>query len=213
MASLVAAAFCWGHPRPARAKKAGCQSLDECRDRGDEVFEASEKAKGPIVRMSSGVRYRESRVGIGPAAAPGDTVDISYEVRKTNGDYIFSFGRGRPDAAKDDFGESYRVRLGSLDAPLAVEMAMVGMRPGGVRVVEVPPQLGFETSGWKPEPSNFSGKQRMLRYRQLLTGNGLQPGYNAALQFEVEVMRLRPAGSETTAVAAGTSSAAAGAKS
>jgi len=158
-------------------------------------FEEAERRKGAIVKLGAGVRYRETAAGAGPAVSSGDVVEVTYEVRKTNGDYIYSLGRGRPDRPGDDFGETYRVRLGQQDVPVAVERAMEGMRKGGARTVEMPPQLGFETSGWKPEPVNFSGRQRMERYRKLLTGNGLQKGYNAALLFEVEVVKVRPQGS------------------
>mmetsp|Transcript_56989 Transcript_56989/g.185205 ORF Transcript_56989/g.185205 Transcript_56989/m.185205 type:complete len:289 (+) Transcript_56989:51-917(+) len=185
---LTAVALCL---RPARAaERPACGNIDECREVGDRKFAEADREKGPIVRLGQGVRYREVRVGHGAEVKMGDSVDISFEVQKTNGDYIYSLGRGRPDM-QGDFGETYRVTLGSHDVPVAVEQAMEGMRAGGVRKVEMPPQLGFQTSEWKPEPSNFSGKQRMERYRKLLTGNGLQAGYNAAILFEVEVIRVR----------------------
>jgi len=177
-------------PRPARAK---CTNLDECRDQGDLRFQENERQKGPIISLGNGVRFRESVVGSGSEIVEkGDVVDVRYEVRKTNGDYIYSFGLGRPDMPKDDYGESLRVQLGDHNVPAAVELALEGMRVGGVRTVEMPPSLGFQTSGWEPSPTNFSGKQRMDRYRALLTGNGLQKGYKANILFEVEVVRIRP---------------------
>ena len=84
----------------------------------------------------------------------------------------------------------YRLVLGSRNVPLGVEMAS-GCAQGDVRG-EVPPDLGFETSEWRPTPEGFSGKQRLERYRKLLSGNGLQPGYAASILFQVEVLRVRP---------------------
>eukprot|EP00401_Gymnodinium_catenatum_P019474 CAMPEP_0117543476 /NCGR_PEP_ID=MMETSP0784-20121206/45081_1 /TAXON_ID=39447 /ORGANISM="" /LENGTH=257 /DNA_ID=CAMNT_0005340257 /DNA_START=72 /DNA_END=845 /DNA_ORIENTATION=+ len=178
-------------PELAQATKPSCGNIQECRAAGEMKFEELEKEKGPITSMGNGIRYRETKVGTGRAVEPDDIVDITYEVRKTNGDYVYSWGRGRPDMPKDDFGEVYRVRLGGHDVPVAVEMALEGMRAGGSRTIEMPPQFGFETSNWKPEPTNFSGRQRMERYRKLLTGSGLQPGYNAAIAMDVEVVKIR----------------------
>ncbi|CAE8612216.1 unnamed protein product [Polarella glacialis] len=119
--------------RPARAS---CSNLEECRERGQLRFEELEKQKGPLISLGKGIQYREARVGLGAPIGRDDVVDISYEVRKTNGDYIYSLGRGRVDAG-NDFGETCRVHLGQHDVPEAVEMAMEGMREGGVRTVEM----------------------------------------------------------------------------
>lgn len=65
---------------------------------------------------------------------------------------------------------------------------------GDFRRIEVPPDLGLQTSDWRPMPVSFSGKQRLERYRKILeAGNGLQPGYAASILFQVEIMRIRPA--------------------
>ena len=90
-----------------------------------------------------------------------------------------------------DSAETYRVVLGRHQLPVAVERALQGAKKGATRLVEMPPRLGFSTSDWQPAPEGFAGKQRVERYRKLLTGNGLQPGYNAVLLFEVSVQSLR----------------------
>jgi len=193
-AVLAAPGASWA--KKTKDGKATCGNLEECRNSGDKSFDELEAQKGPIIEMKGqGIRYREVRVGNGEVVGPDEILDISYEIRKTNGDYVYSLGRGRPDMATDekpdDFGDTYRVRMGKHDVPIAVEKAMLGMKSGGVRAVEMPPETGFVTSDWKPEPTNFSGKQRMERFRQLLTGNGLQKGYRAAIVLEVEVMKVR----------------------
>ena len=35
-------------------------------------------------------------------------------------------------------------------------------------------------------------KKKLERYANLLTGNGLQPGYEALLIFDVEVIKIKP---------------------
>ena len=69
---------------------------------------------------------------------------------------MWSYGRN-VEPGLNDYGETLRVRVGRRDVPEAVEMAMVGMRQGGVRKVEMPPSLGFATSDGKPAPTTFSG--------------------------------------------------------
>jgi len=105
---------------------------------------------------------------------------------------MYSTGYGK-EPGLQDLGESYRVVVGNHDVPTAVEMALAGAKKGSIRKVEIPPKLGFETSGWQPAPATFEGKQRMERYKNVLRGNGLQPGYNAVLLFEFEVQKIRPA--------------------
>jgi len=39
-------------------------------------LEEIEKAKGPLVILDKGVKYREERVGNGPALEPGDVAKI-----------------------------------------------------------------------------------------------------------------------------------------
>jgi hypothetical protein len=35
-------------------------------------------------------------------------------------------------------------------------------------------------------------KKKLERYENLLTGNGLQPGYEAMLIFDIEVVKIKP---------------------
>lgn len=147
--------------------------------------------KGPIVRLEGGVSYREMQAGVGVGARQGDVVDIVYQVLRGNGYYMYSLGLDK-EPGQRDLGETYKLTLGRHEVPVAVEMALEGAKKGAVRRVEMPPKLGFETSNWNPPPATFEGKQRMEGYRKLLTGNGLQPGYPAALLFEFTVVKIRP---------------------
>ena len=101
-----------------------------------------------------------------------------------------------PGAATQAILDTYRIVLGQRDVPVGVELALEGAHKGDLRRIEVPPDLGFATSDWKPAPSGFSGRQRLENYRLFrltLTGNGLRPGYDASILFQVEVVRVRPA--------------------
>eukprot|EP00930_Biecheleria_cincta_P101090 TRINITY_DN92722_c0_g1_i1.p2 TRINITY_DN92722_c0_g1~~TRINITY_DN92722_c0_g1_i1.p2 ORF type:complete len:242 (-),score=41.93 TRINITY_DN92722_c0_g1_i1:453-1178(-) len=188
--AVAIAVLCWQRPQTAHAKFKKCKGLEECQALGDEKFAQKELMKGTLVDMGRGIRYREAKVGTGPTISKGDVVDITYEVRNTGGMYMYSLGRGRPDKTYDDLGETYRVRLGNHDVPIAVELAMEGMRRGGIRSIEMPPSLGFETSNWQPKPTNFAGERRMENFRASINGRSSQPGYDAAMILEAEVVRI-----------------------
>ena len=49
--------------------------------------------------------------------------------------------------------DSYRVTLGTGNLPVGVEQALIGAKKGERLRIEVPPNVGFETSNWKPEPT------------------------------------------------------------
>ena len=180
-----------------------CADIESCREEGERREAAKEAALPPVVTLDQGVRYREmtrgDSAGGGAGLAPGDGADIAFAVFTTNGDYIYSLGRGI-EPTNNDRGEALRITLGKHDVPVAIEMAMAGMQRGAVRRVEMPSQLGFDTSEWQPAPSSFSGRQRIERYRTVLRGNGLQPGYPAGLLFEVELLKARPAASKAGAL-------------
>ena len=55
---------------------------------------------------------------------------------------------------------AFRVKIGSKrrDVPLGIEQALVGMKRGERRRIELPPNVGFETSEWRPEPVTRRGK-------------------------------------------------------
>ena len=113
---------------------------------------------------------------------------------KGNGDYMWSLGLSK-ELGLNDLGETVRLVLGRHDVPVAVEMAIAGMKQGTVRTVEMPPQLGFSTAKSDSMlPSTFSGKQRYQRYQGIVTGTGGVPGYEAVLNVEIEVVRVRRRG-------------------
>ncbi|KAJ8598277.1 hypothetical protein CTAYLR_006001 [Chrysophaeum taylorii] len=167
---------------------AKCTDIESCREEGERRIEEEERMKGPTVSLPGGVRYREMELGDGPALAVGDSADIRFQVlQSANGYFMY----GVPDRMGKDLSETYRVTLGSLDVPEGVEDAMVGAARGSRRRVQLPPNKGFATSEWRPEPADFAGKQRIKRFQALLTGSGSQPGYDAQILFEFEVVRVK----------------------
>jgi len=185
---------------PGRTK-AKCRDIESCQAEGERRAAEAEAKAGPLRNVGplgangrGRVRYRAMKeYSAGPALGPGDAADIRFDVASTGGDYMFGVPSREPGAALETVLDTYRIVLGEHDVPVGVEAALEGAHTGDYRRIEVPPDLGFETSGWRPTPSGFSGKQRLERYRRLLTGNGLQPGYAASILFQVEIVRIRPA--------------------
>jgi hypothetical protein len=97
-------------------------------------------------------------------------------------------GNGR----QSDLGlDSYRVILGKGTLPVGIEEVLVGMKKGERRRIELPPNAGFETSDWKPEPRSKLGKGAITAYQRILNGFGSQPPFPAPTIWDVEVLSFR----------------------
>ncbi len=141
----------------------------------------------------------------------GSIVDIIFSISSAGGSYFYSKGFGFEKASDASMGissmndaqagESYRVRVRGAasesvgnferDVPVGIEEALVGMRRGERRRVELPPAVGFVTSDWRPEPTTRRGRASIAGYRQVLEGNGSsQPPFPAETIWDVEVVRI-----------------------
>jgi len=84
------------------------------------------------------------------------------------------------------------------DTQLSLSKRLSGAHKGDVRRIELPPDLGFETSDWLPAPEGNGGKQRLQRYRSLLSANLGRRDYQPLILFQVEVLRVRSARQEAS---------------
>ena len=185
-------------PTPGRTKPK-CKDIESCLQEGERRAAEADAAAGPVRNVgptgANGVgriRYRSMKETTdGPALRKGDSADIRFDVLSTSGNLMYGIP-SRDPADKSSLGllDEYRIVLGSRDVPLGVEYALEGAHKGDFRRIEVPPDLGFVTSDWKPAPSSFSGRQRLESYRARLQPSS---GYAASFLFQVEVMRVRPA--------------------
>lgn len=179
-----------------------CTDLESCREIGDLRIEEKER-ENPTVRLDKGVRYKKLRPGFGADTVnAGANVELIYSISQANGAYMYScgFGYNKVDLGNGqtttDAGlDSYRIEaLGSThpSVPVGIELALMGMKQGERRRVEVPAAVGFETSGWEPAPTTRRGKGQIISYRNLLRGNGsTQPAFPAATIWDIEVVRFR----------------------
>ena len=194
-AALVAVAIV-----PAAAS-ARCTDIETCREIGDRKVDEDMKAN-PTTVLPSGVRYKVLRPPTGRNAdvqvKDGSTVDIAFSI-SANGAYMYSRGFGFEKIDVDgkkqsDLGlDSLRVKIGNQrrDIPLGIEQALMGMKRGERRRVELPPSVGFETSDWRPEPVTRRGKASIASYQRILAGGPNQPAFPAVTYWDVEVLRIK----------------------
>jgi hypothetical protein len=112
---------------------------------------------------SSPLTYAEVRMGEGPAARAGDTVDIGYDVRLATGKKLTS---------SQESGTALRLTIGRSRDLMGWDRGLVGMAPGGVRRLFLPSQA-VRTAGHKVD--------RVL---------GVLPP-DSALVVEVEMLAVR----------------------
>uniref|UniRef100_A0ACD5YA88 Uncharacterized protein n=1 Tax=Avena sativa TaxID=4498 RepID=A0ACD5YA88_AVESA len=139
----------------------------------------------------SGLQYKDLRVGNGPSPKKGETVVVDWD-GYTIGYYgrIFE-ARNKTKGGSFEGGdkEFFKFKIGSGQVIPAFEEAMTGMRPGGVRRIIVPPDIGYPDNDLNklgPKPTTFSG-QRALDF--VLRNQGL---IDKTLLFDIELMRIIP---------------------
>jgi len=183
-------------PLPVFAK---CTDIESCREIGERKVE-KDLVDNPVTTLPSGSRYKVLQPGTGGASVDEQSsLDLIFSISTISGGYMYSqgFGYEKIDAGNgkkmSDAGlDSVRVKLGERDVPIGIEDALLGMKKGERRRVEVPPRVGLITSNWKPEPTSKRGNAGITAYKRILEGNGPnQPGFPAATIWDVEVLRIR----------------------
>jgi FKBP-type peptidyl-prolyl cis-trans isomerase FkpA len=112
-----------------------------------------------LTTTSTGLQYKDVIVGSGAEAKPGDTVSVHYTGWLTNGTkFDSSVDRGQP----------FSFTLGQGRVIAGWDEGVAGMKEGGKRVLVIPSNLGYGTSG---------------------AGNVIPP--NATLIFEVELLGIQ----------------------
>jgi len=182
------------------ASKKTCTDLESCRELGDAKIEATMR-ENPTTRLPSGVRYKVLQPGTGidgQVVHDGSNIDMIFSITTASGSYMYSRGFGFEKInvggqMQRDLGlDSLRLVVGAHNIPVGIEQALIGMKRGERRRVELPANLGFETSNWKPEPTTRRGKAQILGYRRILEGNGSsQPPFPAETIWDVEVLKIR----------------------
>ncbi|KAL5717151.1 Peptidyl-prolyl cis-trans isomerase fkbp19 [Ranunculus cassubicifolius] len=177
------------------------------RGQEDQVASASQFADMPALRgkdygkskmrypdyseTESGLQYKDLRVGTGPSPKMGETVVIDWDGYTIG--YLGRIFEARNKAKGGPFEggdkEFLKFKLGSQQVIPAFEESLVGMAPGGIRRIIVPPELGYPDNDFNklgPRPMTFSG-QRHLDF--VLKNEGL---IDKTLLFDIELIKILP---------------------
>lgn len=109
-----------------------------------------------LITTTSGLQYEEVRIGTGATARTGQEVVVHYTGWLTD---------GRKFDSSRDRGEPFAFPLGAGQVIAGWDEGVEGMQVGGLRMLTIPPQLGYGEFG---------------------AGGVIPP--NATLVFEVELI-------------------------
>ena len=101
-----------------------------------------------MTKTASGLYYKDKTLGSGVPAQSGDSVRVHYTLWLTNGTKVES---------SKDAGNSPLEFLTGANPPRVIpgfEEGVIGMQPGGVRQLVVPPGLAWGTQGNPPVQPN-----------------------------------------------------------
>jgi hypothetical protein len=203
LTTLVSATLLVPLSSPSNAK---CTDIESCREIGERK-DAANLAANPITRLGSGLEYKVLTPGFGDdKVTETSKIKLIYSISQANGSYMYSrgFGYNKIDIGKQqqqqqqqqqvsDLGlDSLSVQMGSKEIPIGIQKAAVGMKRGERRRIDCPAALGFETSDWNPQPTNFRGRQQIKDYQSTLRGRGsTQPPFAAHTIWDVEILSIR----------------------
>lgn len=112
-------------------------------------------ATSKTTNLPSGLQYYDVKVGDGPEATEGKSVQFQWVLRRSNGYFV--------DSSGDD---NFIYKVGNLKKAIkGIDEGVRGMRVGGVRRLNIPPALAFtgvEAGMPGPLPTDFGPKRQIL---------------------------------------------------
>jgi len=154
-------------PKKSVGNKLKCTNVEECQaladERTDEERVKEESGPPPLV-TKGGTKYRDIEVGTTTlddegndtslAAREGDDVDVYFKVLKIGkrsfdgisgeGTVVFSRGYGLEDDESKAGQKAFTTTVGSFQNIVALNEALMGMKPNGLRRFAISPQKGWE---------------------------------------------------------------------
>ncbi|MCL5105489.1 MAG: FKBP-type peptidyl-prolyl cis-trans isomerase [Armatimonadetes bacterium] len=121
------------------------------------VAGAPAAAPGKWVTTKSGLKYRDKKVGTGPAVKEGDTVTVNYTGKLDDGTVF--------DSSKKPGREPFSFTVGEGSVIKGWDEGLRGMKVGGVRELKVPPPLGYgdQDMGEIPPNSTLNFEVELLK--------------------------------------------------
>jgi len=106
---------------------------------GTSAADPEPKEKSKIVTTKSGLKYEDTKVGTGPEAKAGDTVEVHYT------GWLAKDGK-KFDSSLDR-GEVFSFKLGAGMVIKGWDEGVAGMKVGGKRKLLIPAALGYGARG------------------------------------------------------------------
>jgi FKBP-type peptidyl-prolyl cis-trans isomerase len=103
-----------------------------------ERMKAGEKKELEVITTASGLKYADEKVGDGAEAKKGQVVRVHYTGYLTNGTKF--------DSSRDR-GEPFEFKLGAGMVIKGWDEGVAGMKVGGKRKLQIPPELGYGKRG------------------------------------------------------------------
>ncbi|XP_060199313.1 peptidyl-prolyl cis-trans isomerase FKBP16-1, chloroplastic isoform X3 [Lycium barbarum] len=140
------------------------------------------------LKLDSGVRIQDIVEGEGPEAHEGDTVEINYVCRRSNGYFVHSTvdqfsGESAPVILPLDDKQvmvytSFRLKIEILKIIEGLKEVLTGMKPGGKRRALIPPSVGYINENLQPVPEEFGPRRSLMSHMK-------EP-----LIFEVQLLKV-----------------------
>jgi len=124
---------------------------------------AADGATGKMTELANGLKYTDTQVGTGAEATPGHKVSVHYT------GWLYNNGKkGSKFDSSLDRGQPFEFTLGAHQVIQGWDQGVAGMKVGGKRTLEIPPDLGYGQRG---------------------AGGVIPP--NATLMFDVELLGVK----------------------
>jgi len=92
-----------------------------------------------MTKTTSGLYYTDKTVGTGTAAVVSDSIRFNYTLWLTNGTKV--------ESSLDAGGKPGEFRIGDPNIIVGFSEGFIGMKPGGIRTIIVPPHLAYGARG------------------------------------------------------------------
>jgi FKBP-type peptidyl-prolyl cis-trans isomerase FkpA len=128
---------------PAKTEmKAGAEKPMKMQGKA-EMKEAEKEPKW--ITTESGLKYRDITIGVGDPAKITDQVETHYTLWLADG-----MKKGKRIQSSKDTGQPFPFAVGQPGLIKGWNEGMVGMKPGGVRELIIPPDIGYGAKGRPP---------------------------------------------------------------
>ncbi|CCM00269.1 uncharacterized protein FIBRA_02299 [Fibroporia radiculosa] len=127
----------------AKDAKGKDEASKEAKSQKEDKKDKKDKEKKEIV-LAGGVKVVDHKIGKGPKAKVGDMAHMRYVGKLPNGT-VFD---------KNMKGEPFKFRLGKGEVIKGWDVGIVGMQPGGERLLTIPPGMGYGKKKMDKIPAN-----------------------------------------------------------